>query len=140
MEPELTDGRMLQPKHRVWFVWDFVSFKLLYSKTIKITTKTVLPVNNMKIQKECFQKQACKPDSIGAFHCNMNCNFSCSRFCTLMCRRIKQQLTVSRACSVFSTFRLFSFRVTRVLRTDCRGCMDRSNWWYMLLQNLANAG
>lgn len=33
-------------------------------------------------------------------------------------------------------FWLFSFRVRMVLRMDWRGCMDRSNWWYMFLQNL----
>lgn len=45
-------------------------------------------------------------------------------------------LTSSSACNVLWAFWLFSFRVRMVLRTDWRGCMDRSNWWYMFLQNL----
>lgn len=46
------------------------------------------------------------------------------------------QLTFSSACSVLSALQVFSFRVRMALRMDCRGCMDRSNWWYMFLQNL----
>lgn len=48
------------------------------------------------------------------------------------------QLTFSSACIVLSAVRLFSLRVRMVLSIDWRGCMDRSNWWYMFLQNLEN--